>query len=219
MKIVELLGEKIPELIDLTLLDLLEMANLTSAETGLDGCIYVSTHTASHGPRVTWYPKPPKHNREPCVVSIIGNEPESLNFQLPPQVFNRYSKQVETWVSLNMEKLLKYWYDGNLWTDEQREAFKSSLIPLGDRTRIPPKDSVRAIRVLREVAKRVNKIIWHNGAYNLIFPEFLPEVSKIKERFRDFGYHDDIQVFVQSEDTDEHLKTGTVVWEKDKSNS
>ncbi len=56
---------------------LIEMANLPTEKTGVEGVVYISTTQGSHAPRVKWYPGRPAENA-PCLSVTIEASPRSV---------------------------------------------------------------------------------------------------------------------------------------------
>ena len=111
-------------------IELIEMANLSTAQTGMPGTIYISTAQGNHGPRVTWYPDRPGPNA-PCFSAAIEAEPKAFNHRLPKRVFDAAIDPVSAWVVLNRARLLDFWNHGNTWMDDEVTAFKQSLARFG----------------------------------------------------------------------------------------
>lgn len=190
MKILEISDTQLME----ELLELVEMANFDEKVTGFTGAIFASTRMGQHGARVKWYPKKPNNVDAPCLTVTVSSEPEASNNGLSPRIAEKASKNVSQWVKLNLDRLIDYWDNGALWDDTQRQAFIKELIPLGDVKRIPPADYLRAVPILTVIAPKVEKIIWYNGAYHLLFGQNPPNVNKLRERFQYLSYYEPIQV-------------------------
>jgi hypothetical protein len=105
---------------------LFEMANLSSAQTGMDGVIYISTAQAGHGPRVKWYPGRPRDGA-PCLIVTIEASPAVMNKNLRQTEADTAAGRVQAWVALNREALLAFWTEGNTWLDEEVATFKRGL--------------------------------------------------------------------------------------------
>ena len=108
--------------------EVVEMANLSSARTGIDGVVYISTGTAGHGPRVEYFLKPGRS--QPSFSVSIGDEPKVVANSLPQPVVNRVAPKVVEWVKLNRAALLDFWSHGDSSLDEQVTAFKEQLAKL-----------------------------------------------------------------------------------------
>lgn len=107
-------------------IELIEVANLASDKTGVDGVIYISTAQARHAPCVKWYPGRPKE-KAPCLSVTIEPTPNAFNHHLPARVFDSARLPVKAWVTLNYQDLLEFWNAGNNWMDDEVDAFKKSL--------------------------------------------------------------------------------------------
>jgi hypothetical protein len=107
---------------------LVEMANLTSAQTGVSGTIFVSTAMGQHGPRVKYYVRPGR--TQPSLSVSISDAPALVANSLPAHVANQSTPQVVDWVLLNKDALLDFWYHGDTWTQSQVNAFVQTLKPI-----------------------------------------------------------------------------------------
>jgi hypothetical protein len=110
-------------------LELFEMVNLTTKDTGVQGTIYISTAQGSHGPRVNWYPARPQRDA-PSLTTTIEAEPRSINHNLERRSAFAASAIVEEWVRANHEKLLDFWSHGETWTRDEVNAFVDGLTKL-----------------------------------------------------------------------------------------
>jgi len=108
--------------------EVFEMANLSSARTGIDGIVFVSTQIGRHGPRVKYYLRAGRS--QPSFSVSVGDEPKVLANSLPQPVVNRMAPKVFEWVKLNRAALLEFWNHGDSWLDEQVTAFKERLVKL-----------------------------------------------------------------------------------------
>lgn len=104
---------------------LVEMANLTAAQTGVAGTIFISTAMGQHGPRVKYYVQPGR--AQPSFSVMISDSPRVAANSLPLRVVNQMSPQVIAWVSRNKDALLDFWYHGDTWTQPQVNAFIQKL--------------------------------------------------------------------------------------------
>jgi hypothetical protein len=111
-------------------IELLEMANLPTQKTGVDGVIYISTAPGGHGPRVKWYAGRPARN-VPFLSVSIERQPRAFNHHLPKRVFDAASLQVIAWVAANETALLDFWNNGHGWIDDEVTAFKAALHKVG----------------------------------------------------------------------------------------
>src|SRR5713226_1101012 len=87
--------------------EVVEMANLSSARTGIDGVVYISTQTGGHGPRVKYFLKPGRS--QPSFSVSISDEPQLLANSLPQPVVRRIAPRLMEWVKLNRALLLDFW--------------------------------------------------------------------------------------------------------------
>jgi hypothetical protein len=110
---------------ELTADELVEMANLTAAQTGVPGTIFISTAMGSHGPRVKYYVQPGRS--QPSFSVSISDRPTAVANSLPVRVLRQMSPQVNQWVSLNRTALLDFWNNGDTWTQPQVVAFVQTL--------------------------------------------------------------------------------------------
>ena len=110
---------------ELTADELVEMANLTAAQTGVPGTIFISTAMGSHGPRVKYYLQPGR--TQPSFSVAISDPPTVVANSLPVRVLRQMSPQVIQWISLNRTALLDFWNRGDTWTQPQVNAFIQTL--------------------------------------------------------------------------------------------
>jgi hypothetical protein len=105
--------------------DVIDMANLTTAQTGVPGTIFISTVMGGHGPRVKYFVQPGRN--QPSFSVLIADPPRAVANSLPARVLRQMSPQVIQWVALNRDALLDFWNHGDTWTDPQVTAFKQAL--------------------------------------------------------------------------------------------
>ena len=105
--------------------ELIEMANLTTAQTGVPGTIFISTAMGGHGPRVKYSVQPGRS--QPSFSVLIADPPRVVANSLPAQVLRQMSPQVIQWVALNRDALPAFWNHGDTWTDPQVTTFKQAL--------------------------------------------------------------------------------------------
>ena len=105
--------------------DIVEMANLFTKDTGIEGVIFTSTVMASHGPRIKYSLKAGRH--QPSFSVSISPEPRILASSLPDRVINRVAPAVIEWVKLNREALLQFWNEGDSWSIDELSAFATRL--------------------------------------------------------------------------------------------
>lgn len=104
--------------------EVVEMANLTSAQTGVPGTIFISTAMGRHGPRVKYFEHPGR--TQPSFSVSIGDAPTVVANSLPRTV-RQMAPQVIDWVSLNREALLEFWHHGDTWTQPAVNDFIQRL--------------------------------------------------------------------------------------------
>src|SRR5579884_1418249 len=107
---------------------LVEMANLTRAQTGVSGIIFISTMMGQHGPRVKYYLQPGR--TQPSFSVTIADAPAVVANSLPARVVHRMSPRVIAWVSRNKDALLDFWHHGDTWTQPEVNAFIQKLQPV-----------------------------------------------------------------------------------------
>jgi hypothetical protein len=110
---------------ELALEELAEMANLTAAQTGVPGTIFISTAMGGHGPRVKYFLQPGRN--QPSFSVLIADPPHVVANSLPDRVLRQRAPDVIRWVALNKDALLDFWNTGDSWTDPQVTAFKRAL--------------------------------------------------------------------------------------------
>src|SRR5438876_7682498 len=94
--------------------DVVEMANLTTAQTGVPGTIFISTAMGGHGPQVKYFLQPGR--AQPSFSVSISDAPTVVANSLPVRVVRQMSPQVINWVLRNKDSLLDFWYRGDTWT-------------------------------------------------------------------------------------------------------
>ena len=77
--------------------EVVEMANLASARTGVDGVIFISTQMGGHGPRVTYFVRPGRS--QPSFSVSIEDDPKVVANSLPQPVASRMAPSVIEWVN------------------------------------------------------------------------------------------------------------------------
>ncbi len=105
--------------------DAVEMANLTSEQTGVTGTIFISTAMGSHGPRVKYFVRPGR--TQPSFSVSIGDGPAVVANSLSERILRQISPQVIEWVSRNKDALLDFWNDGDTWTQPEVNEFIQRL--------------------------------------------------------------------------------------------
>ena len=101
--------------------DAVEMANLTTAQTGVSGTIFISTAMGAHGPRVKYFLRPGR--TQPSFSVSISDPPIVVANSLPTRTVRQMSSQVITWVALNSGALLDFWQHGDTWSQPQVNDF------------------------------------------------------------------------------------------------
>src|SRR5271169_5017343 len=81
--------------------DVVEMANLTTAQTGVPGTIFISTAMGGHGPRVKYFLQPGRS--QPSFSVTIADAPTVATNSLSVRVVRQMSPQVINWVSRNKD--------------------------------------------------------------------------------------------------------------------
>jgi hypothetical protein len=105
--------------------DVVEVANLTSAQTGVPGTILISTAMGGHGPRVKYFLQPGRS--QPSFSVAIADVPTVVANSLPVRAVRQQSLQVIDWVSRNKDALLDFWYHGDTWTQPEANDFIQKL--------------------------------------------------------------------------------------------
>jgi hypothetical protein len=105
--------------------DVVEMANLTTAQTRVPGTIFISTAMGGHGPRVKYFLQPGRS--QPRFSVAVADNPTVIANSLPLRVVRQRSPQVIDWVSRNKDALLDFWYHGDTWTHPEVNDFIQKL--------------------------------------------------------------------------------------------
>jgi hypothetical protein len=105
--------------------DVVEMANLTSAQTGIIGTIFISTAMGAHGPRVKYFVQPGR--TQPSFSVSIADTPAVVANSLPARTARQMSPQVIEWVLSNKDGLLDFWHHGDTWTQPEVNDFIQRL--------------------------------------------------------------------------------------------
>jgi hypothetical protein len=105
--------------------DVVEMANLTTAQTGVPGTIFISTAMGGHGPRVKYFLQPGR--AQPSFSVAVADTPIVVANSLPIRVVRQRSLQVIDWVSHNKDALLDFRYHGDTWTQPEVNDFIQRL--------------------------------------------------------------------------------------------
>ena len=109
---------------------LMDIVNLTSEETGVEGIIFVSTRMASHGPRVKYLQKAGED--QPSFSVSIADDPRVLATSLPERIVARVAPRVVEWVVLNKAALRQIW-DGSALPSREFIALVQGLKKLPKR--------------------------------------------------------------------------------------
>ena len=102
-----------------------EMANLTGAQTGVAGIIFISIAMGQHGPRVKFFERPGR--TQPSFSVSIAEAPAVVANSLPPHTVRQMAPQVIEWVSRNRDALLDFWHHGDTWTQPEVSDFIQNL--------------------------------------------------------------------------------------------
>jgi hypothetical protein len=105
--------------------EVVEMANLTSAQTGVPGTIFISTAMGAHGPRVKYFIQPGR--TQPSFTVSIADPPVVVANSLPARALRQMVPQVIAWVALNRDALLDFWQRGDTWTQPEVNDFIQKL--------------------------------------------------------------------------------------------
>ena len=105
--------------------DVVETANLTSAQTGVPGTIFISTAMGAHGPRVKYFMQPGR--TQPSFSVSVTDTPTVVANSLPARTMRQMSPQVIAWVSRNKDELLDFWHRGDTWTQPEVNDFIQRL--------------------------------------------------------------------------------------------
>lgn len=105
--------------------ELVEMANLTSAQTGIAGTIFISTAMGGHGPRVKYFLQPGR--TQPSFSVSIADAPAVVANSLPARTVRQMSPRVIEWVWRNKDALLEFWRRGDTWTQPEVNDFIQKL--------------------------------------------------------------------------------------------
>jgi hypothetical protein len=105
--------------------DVIDMANLTTAQTGIAGTIFISTAMGAHGPRVKYFLQPGR--TQPSFSVSISDAPAVVANSLPARVVRRMSPQVIGWVTRNKDALLAFWDRGDTWRQPEVNDFIQKL--------------------------------------------------------------------------------------------
>jgi len=102
-----------------------EMANLTTAQTGIAGAIFISTAMGAHGPRAQYFLQAGR--TQPSFSVLMSNAPTVVANSLPVRIVRQMSPQVIEWVTRNKDALLDFWHHGDTWTQPEVNDFIQKL--------------------------------------------------------------------------------------------
>ncbi|HEX3860835.1 MAG TPA: hypothetical protein VHY35_04020 [Stellaceae bacterium] len=105
--------------------DVVEMANLTSAITGVAGTIFISTAMGSQGPRIKYFVQPGR--TEPSFSVSLADASAIVANSLPDRVVRQTAPQAIDWVLQNKSALLDFWRHGDAWTQPAVNDFIQKL--------------------------------------------------------------------------------------------
>lgn len=105
--------------------DTVEMANLTTAQAGVPGTIFISAAMGGHGPRLKYFMQPGRS--QPSFSVTISDIPTVAANSLPIRVVRRTSPQVLNCESRNKHALLDFWNHGDTWTQPEVNDFIRKL--------------------------------------------------------------------------------------------
>ncbi len=105
--------------------DDVDMANLTAAQTGVAGTIFISTAMGGHGPRVKYFEHPGR--TQPSFSVSIADAPAVVANSLPLRTVRQMAPQVIEWVLQNKDVLLDFWHRGDAWTQPEVNDFIQNL--------------------------------------------------------------------------------------------
>ncbi len=106
-------------------IDDVDMANLTSAQTGVAGTIFISTAMGAHEPSVKYFLQPGR--MQPSYSVSIADPPAIVANSLPARTVRQMGSQVIAWVSRNRDRLLDFWNHGDTWTQPEVNDFIQRL--------------------------------------------------------------------------------------------
>ncbi len=105
--------------------DMVEMANLTSAQTGITGTIFISTAMGQHGPCVKYFVQ--RGRTQPSFSVSVADAPAVVANSLPSRTVRQIGPRVIDWVLLNKDALLDFWNNGDTWTQPEVNEFIQHL--------------------------------------------------------------------------------------------
>jgi len=105
--------------------DVVEVANLTTSQTGVPGTILISTAMGGREPRVKYFLQPGRS--QPSFPVTISDTPTVAANSLPVRLVRQNSPQVTTWVLRNKDALPDFWHHGDTWTQPEVNDFIQKL--------------------------------------------------------------------------------------------
>jgi hypothetical protein len=105
--------------------EVVEMANLTSEQTGVPGTIFISTAMGARAARVKYFVRPGR--MQPSFSVSIADPPVVVANSLPARVLRQRSPQVIEWILRNRNALLDFWNNGDSWTQPEVNSFVQRL--------------------------------------------------------------------------------------------
>ena len=105
--------------------EMVEMANLAQAQTGISGTIFISTAMGQHGPRVKYFVQPGR--TQPSFSVSIADSPVVVANSLPLRAVRQMAPQVIEWVTRNKDALSDFWHHGDTWTQPEVNTFIQKL--------------------------------------------------------------------------------------------
>jgi hypothetical protein len=105
--------------------EMVEMANLTSAQTGISGTIFILTAMGSHGPRVKYFERAGR--TQPSFSVSIADAPTVVANSLPARTLRQMAPPVIEWVLRNKDQLLDFWNHGDTWAQPEVNDFIQRL--------------------------------------------------------------------------------------------
>ena len=105
--------------------DTIDMVNLTGAQTGITGTIFISTAMGAHGPRVKYFAQPGR--TQPSFSISVADPPAVVPNSLPARTIRQMAPRVIEWVSRNRVALLDFWHHGDTWMQPEVADFIQRL--------------------------------------------------------------------------------------------
>ncbi|MFZ3235021.1 MAG: hypothetical protein WA417_05530 [Stellaceae bacterium] len=102
-----------------------DMANLTTDQTGIAGTIFISTAMGARSPRVKYFLEPGR--AQPSFSVSIADAPAVVANSLPARVVRQMSPQLIDWVSRNKDALSDFWHHGDTWSQPEVHDFIQKL--------------------------------------------------------------------------------------------